>query len=84
MSDYSSLETPKLEPADQQFFTYAAREADLATAECRQAKALFEEAAEKQRTKVNAIQEFSTYLTKKYQLTDDQDIDLDGNIINRT
>lgn len=86
MSDYSLLadETLKLEPADKQFFTYAAQEADSATAEYQQARALFEAAAEKQRTKVNAIQEFSTYLTKKYQLTDDQDIDLQGNIISRT
>lgn len=90
MSDHAVrlLENEKvgseLEPAEKQFVVYATREADAATAEYQQSKLVFEKAAENYREKVTTIQGFLSYLAKKYNLSETEDIDVHGNIITRS
>lgn len=90
MSDHAAWlvenerEGSELEPADKQFVVYATREADAATVEYQQAKLVFDKATENYRAKVNTIQNFLSYLAKKYSLSETEDIDVQGNIITRS
>lgn len=90
MSDHAArlLENERkggeLEPAEKQFVIYATQEADAATLEYQQAKSVFEKTAENYRTKVTVIQGFLKYLAKKYNLSEREDIDVQGNIITRS
>lgn len=88
MSDYAAQlmqqKDTGLEAADKQFVVYATREADAATVEYQQAKLVFEKAAENYRAKVSTIQNFLSYLAEKYNLSETEDIDVQGNIITRS
>lgn len=75
---------PALEAAEKQFLTYAVREADTATADYQQSKSVYENAAENYQAKVSIVRGFLDYLAKKYNLSETQDIDEQGNIITRS
>ena len=73
----------QLADAEKQYLAYISAEAESAVQNHQTIKAQFQASIEVQADKIAAVREFSSYLAKKYNLTDEQDIDADGNIIAR-